>query len=86
MVALVGMMVTWLFPPMTAGVMLTGLQTAPAPKVELDTSVKPEPATGQLSVSDPLPWKTASETLVVSGTFGPTVCAAVMSAGSSCPA
>ena len=86
MVALVMLTGTWLFPPMTDGVMLTGFQTAPAPRAELDTSVKPEPATGQFSVSDPLPWETASETLVVSGTSGPTVCAAVMAAGSSCPA
>ena len=85
-VALVMVTGTWLFTPMTEGVTLTGVQTAFAPKVELDTSVKPEPATGQFSVNDPLPWETASETLVVSGTSGPTVCAAVMAAGSSCPA
>ena len=86
MVALVMLTGTWLFMPMTEGVRLTGVQTAFAPKVELDTSVKPEPATGQFSVNDPLPWETASETLVVSRTFGPTVCAAAMSGGISCPA
>jgi len=86
MVALVMLTGTWLFPPMMDGVRLTGVQTALAPKVELDTSVKPEPATGQFSINDPLPWETASETLDVSRTSGPTVWAAVMSAVSSCPA
>ena len=79
MVALVKLTGTWLFPPMMEGVMLTGIQTA------LDTSVKPEPATGQYSVSDPLAGEPASETLVVSRTSGPTVCAAVMSGGVRTP-
>ena len=79
MVTLVMLTDTWLFPPMIDGVRLTGIQAAPAPKVELDTSVKPDPATGQFSVSDPLPWETASETLVVSRTFGPAVSLAAIS-------
>lgn len=71
---------------MMDGVRLTGVQTAPEPKVGLETSVKPEPATGQFMIKLPLLIVEVSETFVVRRTFGPTSCAAAKSDGSMAPA
>jgi hypothetical protein len=84
-VEFVGVTTTWLFTPTMAGVTFTAVHAAPLPKVGLDSSVKPEPATGQLKASVPLLCEMASETFVVSKTFGPTICADAMSAGNNSP-